>query len=114
MVSEERRVPLQLPEDLLCVGIEKKLVRVEAVAGARIEWPVHTVAIELARPAVGQVPMPDFIREFRKLDAFELLTAALVEQTELDLGGVRREQREVHAEAVPRRAERERKPLAHT
>src|SRR5205823_3380383 len=61
---------------------------------------------------VGHVAVPDFVRVFRQLDARDLLLAVLVEQADLDFGRVRREEREVHAFAVPRRATRVGRPLS--
>src|SRR5712692_5232634 len=47
--------------------------------------------------------MPDLVGELRQLDPLELALAGRVEQAELHLGGMRREQREVHAESIPGR-----------
>ena len=52
--------------------------------------------------------MPDFVGIFGQIEALDFVLAGLVEDAELDLGGVRREQREIDAEAVPCRAERKR------
>ena len=48
--------------------------------------------------------MPDLVGVLG-VDAFELLLARGVEQTELHLGGVRGEQREVDAKSVPGRTQ---------
>ena len=50
--------------------------------------------------------MPDLVGVFGQHDALELALAGRIEETQLDACRMRREQREVHAEPVPRRAER--------
>ncbi len=51
--------------------------------------------------------MPDLVGVFRQLDPLQLRLAFVVEEAELDLGGVGGEQGEVDAEPVPGRAEGE-------
>jgi hypothetical protein len=48
------------------VGIDEKLVRVEAVSVSRLIRAVHTVTIELARTYAGDVAVPDLISLLRK------------------------------------------------
>ncbi len=98
-VAVERVVPAQLAGELLRIGVEQQLVRVEAVAGVGLVRAVHAVAVALARPRVGQVAVPDLVRHLRKLDALGLLV--VVEQAELDPGGVGREDRKIGAPSVP-------------
>jgi hypothetical protein len=57
--------------------------------------------------------VPDLVGEFRQLDPFDLHLPGVVEETELDLGGMGGEEREVHAQPVPVRAEREGGSLPH-
>jgi hypothetical protein len=45
--------------------------------------------------------MVDLISIFRQEDTFDLGVAGCIEQTDLDLGGMRRKQREIDALAVP-------------
>ena len=52
--------------------------------------------------------MPDFVGVLRQHDPPEFAPSARVEQAQLDLFRVGGEEREVHAGAVPRGAERER------
>ncbi len=112
-VAEQRRVPLQLADDLAGVGIEQQLVGVEAVAFGRRVRAMHAVAIDLARPRIGQITVPDLIGVFRQLDALDLAATATLEQAQLDLGGVCRKQREIDAEPIPGGAERKWPALEH-
>ena len=100
-----------LPDDLLGVGIEEELVGVEAVPGRGLVGAVHPVAVDRAGPRVRQIAVPDLVGVFRQLDALEFALASLIEQAELHLGGVGREQGEVDAEPVPCRAKRIGTPL---
>ena len=72
--------------------------------------PVRAQPVELAGPQVGEVAVPDLVGELRQRDAVGLAPALGVEEAELDPGGVGREDRDVHAGAVPGGAERERQP----
>ena len=76
----------------------------------RLVGAVHAVAVDRAGPRVGQIAVPDLVGVFGQLDALELALAVVVEQAELDLGRVGREQREIDAEPVPGGAERKGRP----
>ena len=106
LVAEQRGIPLQLADDLLGVRVEQQLVGIEAVAGRRFVGAVDAEAIDRARPRIRQIAVPDFVGVFRQHDTFGLALARGVEQAEFDFGALRREQREIDAEAVPGRAER--------
>ena len=100
--SHLRRAP-----DDLRVGIDDDLVGIEAVARVRRVGPVHAVAVELARPHVGQVAVPDHVgllgqRDRQRFD----FGVGRIEQAELDSRRMLGEQREVDADAVPGRAQR--------
>ena len=56
---------------------------------------VHAVAVDLAGTHARHVAVPDLVAVFGQLDALGLGLAAVIEQAELDLGGVRREEGEV-------------------
>ena len=71
-VPEERVVPLQFADDLLGVGVQQELVRIEPVPFLRNVRPVHPVAIDLPRTDIRQITMPNFVRVFRQLDALDL------------------------------------------
>ncbi len=66
---------------------------------------MYAVAVDQTRMRVRQVTMVDLVGVFRQLDPFEFFLAGGVEDAQLDLGGVRRKDGEVHAQAVPGGAE---------
>ena len=106
-VAEDRGIPVQLAGMGAGVGIEQQLVGIEAVPRVRLVGAVDAVAVDGAGPDLGQVAVPDLVGVFGQLDALDLLVAGAVEQADLDLGGVGREEREIGALAVPGRAARE-------
>jgi hypothetical protein len=89
-----------------CIRIEQQLVRIEAVARLRLVGTVHAVAVIGSRVGIRQIAVKDLIRVFGQLDACLLTLAARIEETDLDLGRVLREQREVRALTVPGRPHR--------
>ena len=97
--AARRRAPWHRDRAAACSGL-KRWPR------ARIVGAVDAIAVERAGPRVRQVAVPDLVGVFRQHDAVDLALARGVEQAELDLFGVRREQREVDALAVPGGAER--------
>ena len=112
-VAVDHVVPPQLPGQRLGVGVEQQFVRVEAMSGGRVIRPVHAIAVELVGPRLRQIAVPHLVRVFRKRDARLLGLPGPVEQAQLDFFGMRREQREIDALAVPARAERIRQPGPH-
>src|SRR5690554_6309993 len=68
-VAEQGLGPLQLADQLLGVGVDQQLVRVETVAGIRLVGPVDPIAVDHARVGIGQVSMPDLVGIFRQFDA---------------------------------------------
>ena len=108
-VGKEGVVPLERSTQQLGVGVEQQLVGIEAMPGIRLVGPVHAIAVVLARPQVGKIAVPDLVRHLRQRDPIGLL-AVVVEQAQLDLLGMRREEGEVHAGAIPAGAERIRQP----
>ena len=89
------------------IGVEQQLVGIEAVAQVRLVRPVDAIAIQGARPHLGQVAVEDLVGVFGQLDPRDLLVAGAVEEADLDLGGVGGEEREIGALAVPARPARE-------
>ena len=77
-------------------------------------WPcaglvgaVNPVTVELVRPDVGEEAVPDHVGLFGQRDARRFFRrVGRVEQAQFDFGRVRGEEREVDADAGPRRAER--------
>src|SRR5215831_5319865 len=111
-VGEQLRAPFEAANELLGVGIDQQLVRVEAVSGFGFVWSIGAVTIADARPCRGQVAVPNLVGVFRQLDALELGSAIAVEEADLDPCGVGGKYREVDAEPIPGRTKRERSPFA--
>jgi len=104
-IAEQRVIPFQFADDLLGIRIEQQFVRIEAMSRGRLVRPVHAIAVKLPRPRVGQIAVPHLVGVLGQRDALGL-AAGVVEKTQFHLGGVRGKQREVDAQAIPRRAER--------
>ena len=97
-----------------CVRIEQQLVGVEAVAVLGLVGAVDAVAVELAGADVGHIAVEDLVGIFGQRDPLDFLAAVLVEQAELDLGGVGGEDREIGPLAVPGGAARVRQAFFDT
>ncbi len=82
------------------------------MSGVGFKWSVDPVTVDEARPRRGQVPVPNFIRVFRKLNALEFAFASVVEQTKFDLGGVGGKQSKIYPQSIPSSTERERLTFA--
>src|ERR1700738_360931 len=67
------------------IGIDEKLVGVEAQAALGIVWAVDPVAIELPRQHIIEIAVPDILGPLRKRYALDLPAAVPIEQAELDL-----------------------------
>ena len=87
-------------------GIDEQFVRVEAQPFARRIAAVDAVAVQLARPDALQVGVPHVARLLGQRDAGGLFAVDVVEQAQLDAGGVLGEDGEVGALAIPGRAQR--------
>ena len=106
-VSVHRVVPAQGAADPLRIRIEDHLGRVEAVPGARVVRAAYPVAVQLPRPDVEQVAVPDEIGPLRQGKTSGLSRrVGAVEEAQLHLLGMLREDREVDTLSVPGRAER--------
>ena len=97
----------------LRIGIDQKLVRVETVPLGRTVRPVGAVAVELTGPQSGDVTVPDVAVALRQIEPRGFRAAVLGEKAQRHLAGVLREDREIDAVAVKRRAERCRPPGGH-
>ena len=53
LVTEQRRPPLQRADDAACVGVEQKLVRIEAMAMVRLVGAMHAIAVDGAGARFG-------------------------------------------------------------
>src|SRR5262249_51185846 len=98
--------PDEMSSEPLAVGIDQQLVGIEAMAGVGLVGPVHAIAVELTGPDVGEIDVPHVLAALGHRYAPLLAPPGAVEQAELDLSGVRREQRKGGAAAVPGGAER--------
>ena len=103
LVAEDRGIPLQLADVRARVRVEQQLVRIEAMAFVGLVGTMHAKTVNGARTNVGHVAVPDLVAVFRQLDARGLRLPLGIEEAQLHLGRVRREQREVDPFAVPGR-----------
>ncbi len=85
---------------LLRVGIEQQLVRIEAVPLLGRVGPVDAKAVELAGPEASDVAVIDLVGVFGQLDPHRLADAVAVEEADLDGLGILREDCEIDAIAV--------------
>ncbi len=99
--AEMRIAPHQPPGKPPRIGVEQQLVRIEAVAALRRIGTMDAVAVELPGRDVVEIAVPDVLGALRQLDALQLAAPLGVEQAELDLFRIRREQGKVSAAAVP-------------
>src|SRR6266581_622835 len=74
---------------------------------------MHAIAVELSRPDLGEMNMTEEKSAFRQGETCELERSRFVEQTELDLLGMRGEQCEVAPTAFRGGPERIRRPRGH-
>ena len=74
-IAEQRIVPADAAEELARIGIDQELVRIEAVAVARVVGSVHAIAVELARAKALDIDVPDLVRAARQRDAVGLPAA---------------------------------------
>src|SRR5690606_26948935 len=64
------------------------------------------------RAHIVEIAVPDLVGVFRQGDALQLPAAGPVEEAQLDLLGMRREEGEIHSRSVPGRPERIGEPPA--
>src|SRR5258708_4823618 len=112
-VAEHRGVPFQLAHVRLGVRVEQQLVRIESMPVLRLVRTMHAIPIDRARLQTEQVDVENFIGVFRQFDVLEFLFAAVIEEAQLDFRGVRGEQGEVDALAVPGRAQGQRRAFGN-
>ncbi len=105
-VAEDGRVPGELAGVSAGVGVEQKLVRIEAMARLGLEWPVDAEAVKRAGPDAGDVAVKDFVGVFGQLEPVDLASVRRVEDADVDPRRMRGEDREIGAVGVGRRAER--------
>src|SRR5206468_8703284 len=101
-VSVQRVAPTHRSYDASRIRVEHELVPIEAMAFFGSIRTVNAITVQEPRPRLGQVAVPDAVGSLGKRKALELAATARIEDGQLDGGGMRRVQREVHALAVPR------------
>src|SRR5882672_4882869 len=106
-----RVAPAQRPHDAARVRIEQELVGIEAMTLFGLVGTVDAISVELPGTKLRQVAVPHEIGALAQRDALQLPFPGLVEEAQLHLLGVAREESEVHAFSVPRGAERMRKSV---
>ena len=84
IIGEMRARPGDIANQFARIGVDQKLVGIEAMAVGGIVGAVNAVAVERAGLQAWNVAVPDFVRIFRQLDARRLDRAAVVEQAEFD------------------------------
>lgn len=72
--------PDQAAGELLGIGVEQQLVRIETMAVFRLIRPVHAIAIELARRDVVEIAVENVLVVLRQFDALEFAAALAIEQ----------------------------------
>src|ERR1044071_5652598 len=99
--------PIYLAGDRLRIGIDQQLRAIETHPALGIVGPINTKTVELPRPDVGQKDVPDLVCLFRHRDSNVFLGRVdIVEQAQVDGGGVLGKDREIHPVAEPGRPER--------
>src|SRR5579862_5528311 len=112
-ITEVGVAPFEIADDLFGVGIEEKLIRIEAMAFGRIVGTKDTISVNESRPGLRQIAVPDLVGLLFQADAVQFSASGLIEQAQLHGFSVFREQGEVNALAVPIRSERIRTARPH-
>ena len=79
---------------------------VEAMAVLRIVRAINTISVQRSGFDFRQIAVPNLIGVLRQYDTPQLAIAARIEDTQFDFFCVFGEEREIHAAAVPRCAQR--------
>ena len=88
-VAKQLRAPLlQRTADGFGIGIEQKLVGIEAVTVFRLVGAMHPIAVKLTGPNALHKTMPHLIGAFRQRDARLGVLPGRVEEAKLDLGRI--------------------------
>ena len=88
-VAKQLRAPLlQRTADGFGIGIEQKLVGIEAVTVFRRVRAMHPIAVKLAGPKALHITVPHLIGAFRQGDARLGVLLGRVEEAKLDLGSI--------------------------
>ncbi len=111
VVAEELVAPANGSADRFGVGVDEELGPVEAVPLFGVPWSVDPVAVEAARSGVGQVTVRHPVGGDRHGDALQRHgVVGMLEDAELDCGGMLGEECEVDALPVPGGSQRVGRP----
>ena len=101
VVAEVRIAPAHPPRQQPRIRFDQQFVGIEAVAALRIVRAVAAIAVQQAGTRLGQVAVPDLVGVFVQRDALHFVPTGGIEEAQLHLGRVFREQRKVDAFAIP-------------
>src|SRR5271163_2549555 len=87
-VAEQGVIPIERTDECLGIWVDHQPVAVEAMARLGLVRSVYPIAVELTRPYVRQVTVPDLVRVFRQTDPRDFAFAVIIEETKLDPLGV--------------------------
>jgi hypothetical protein len=88
-IAEMGIAPDEAPGQVPGVGVDEELMGVEAEPAFGLIAAVNAVTIELSRPDIVQVAVPDILSSLRQGDAFDFAAAVAIEEAELDLRCIR-------------------------
>ncbi len=78
-IPEMRVAPDEAPGELLGIGIDEELVRIEAQSPLGLIRAMDPVTVELSRRDIIEVAVPDILGAFRQRDALDLAATVTVE-----------------------------------
>ena len=90
VITEQSRIPLELPHMRIGVRIEKQFMWIKAMAGFGIIGTMDAIPIGRTWMDAGQIPVPDLIGIFRQGHALDFFLPRRVEDAHLHLRGVGR------------------------
>src|SRR6266487_595501 len=77
-IPEMRVAPDEAPGELLGIGIDEELVRIEAQSPLGLIRAIDPVTVELSRRDIIEVAVPDILGAFRQRDALDLAATVTV------------------------------------
>ena len=95
LIAEMGVVPVDITHQFAGVGVDKQLMRVEAMSVFRVVGAMNAITVQRARLQVRHIAVPDLMGIFRQFQPGDFRFPGWVEQTELHPLGVSGEQREV-------------------
>ena len=108
-VAERGVVPLNRARNRFRIRVNQQFRRIEAMPLFRLIRAVNAIAVAQPRSRLREIDMPDVIRAFRDGNSGDFLRAvAIIEQAEFHAARMFGKEGEIHAPAIPCRAERRR------